>query len=80
MKKLNGRVITPAFKEIKGNQIRMIGTFAKQARGMMSRYIIENRITSPENLKSFCTSGYEFREDLSKNGTWVFTRQQPTPQ
>jgi len=78
-KKLIGKAITPAFKEIKGNQTRMIGTFAKQARGMMARYIIQKRLTKPEDLKSFDSGGYAFREDLTEGDTWVFTRDQPPP-
>ena len=78
-KKLAGRSITAAFKEIKGNQTRMIGTFAKQARGMMARFIIQNRLTDPESLKSFNSGGYEFRDDLTEGDTWVFTRDQPPP-
>ena len=78
-KNLIGKTITAAFKEIKGNQTRMIGTFAKQARGMMARYIIQNRLTEPEELKSFNSGGYEFRADLTEGDTWVFTRDQPPP-
>ena len=77
--KLIGKTITAAFKEIKGNQTRMIGAFAKQARGMMARYIIQNRLTAAEDLKSFNSGGYEFRPDLTEGDTWVFTRDQPPP-
>jgi len=78
-KALNGRVVTPAFKEIKGDKVRMLGMFAKRARGMMARYIIENRLTTVEDIKSFDSGGYEFRPDLTAGDTWVFTRIQPPP-
>ena len=52
-KKLNGHLITPAFKEIKDGETRMIGMFAKQARGSMARYIIKNRVKTAEGLKKF---------------------------
>ncbi len=78
-KDLSARVITPAFKEIKNGEIRMLGMFAKQARGMMARFMIAKRLTTPEDLKSFDSGGYEFRPDLSEGDKWVFTRDQPAP-
>lgn len=78
-KLLNGPVITPVFKEIKDGQSRMIGMFAKQARGAMARHMITNRIKTPEGLKAFDTGGYEYRDDLSDGQQWVFTRPQPAP-
>ena len=76
-KNINGKIITCQFKEIKDGQTRMIGVFAKKARGMMTRYIIQNRVETPEGLKGFNAEGYEFREDLSNDTTYVFTRPQP---
>jgi len=78
-KKLDGPVITPVFKEIKDGQSRVIGMFAKQARGAMARHMITNRIETPEGLKSFDWGGYEYRDDLSDDKSWVFTRNQPPP-
>ena len=78
-KLLNGPVITPKFKEIKDGQSRMIGMFAKQARGSMARFMITNRVDNPEGLKAFDTNGYEYRDDLSDETSWVFTRPQPAP-
>jgi len=78
-KDLSARVITPAFKEIKGGETRMLGMFAKQARGMMARYMIAQRATKADDLKSFNSGGYEFRADLSEADNWVFTRDQPAP-
>lgn len=52
----------------------MIGIFAKKARGLMSRYIIKNRIDKPEGLKAFDLEGYAFNEKLSNDSSWVFTR------
>ncbi len=76
-KRLSGPLITPAFKEIKDGEIRMLGMFAKRARGAMARFMIENRIDRPDGLKDFNTDGYEYRADLSDAASWVFTRQQP---
>lgn len=73
-KKLKGRIITPAFKENKGGQYQMVSFFAKKARGLMSRFIIQNRLSDPEDLKAFDVEGYYFNNQLSNNDNWVFTR------
>lgn len=73
-KKLDATIITPSFKEKKGNEYKMVGFFAKKARGMMSRYIIENRITNPEDLKNFDTDGYQYNPKLSSDLEPCFTR------
>jgi cytoplasmic iron level regulating protein YaaA (DUF328/UPF0246 family) len=57
-----------------------VSLFAKTARGLMARYMIDYRIDRPEGLKDFTTEGYSFRFDLSKDGDWVFTRPQPQPE
>lgn len=76
-KALNAKVITPQFKDLKNGQYKMISFFAKKARGVMARFIIDNRITDPEALKSFDESGYYFSEAHSRGDTWVFLRDQP---
>jgi cytoplasmic iron level regulating protein YaaA (DUF328/UPF0246 family) len=73
-KGLNADVITPQFKDLKNGQYKMISFFAKKARGVMARYIIDNRITDPEALKAFNGSGYYFSEAHSKGPQWVFLR------
>ena len=73
-KGIKGRVITPQFKEHKNGEYKMIGVYAKKARGLMSRYILLNRIEDPEQIKAFDYGGYAWNADLSKGNTWVFTR------
>lgn len=73
-KKLKARIITPTFKEHKDGQYQMVSFFAKRARGLMSRFIIRNQITDPEELKAFDSEGYYFNNQLSKGDNWVFTR------
>lgn len=73
-KLIEGPVITPVFKEIKGNTAKVIGFSAKRARGMMSRFMIKNRVEAPEDLKSFDMDGYVYRDDLTQGNDWVFTR------
>jgi hypothetical protein len=74
VKKMKARIITPAFKEHKEGQYQMISFYAKRARGLMSRFIIQNQITDPEELKAFDLEGYYFNNQLSKADSWVFTR------
>lgn len=73
-KQINGDVITPSFKEYKNGDYKMIGIYAKKARGLMSRYIIQNRIKDPEDIKSFDIDGYQFNKKLSRELNPVFTR------
>lgn len=76
-KSLKAPVITPVFKEVNQGQARVLGMFAKQARGMMARYIITNRVETADGLKSFTEGGYRFQPERSDDKTWVFTRKQP---
>jgi len=76
---LNGPVITPVFKEVKDRTAKVLGLFAKRARGSMARYIIKNRLQSPDGLKSFNEGGYVFQPAMSDDKSWVFTRPQPKP-
>jgi len=73
-KQVNGRIITPQFKEKKNGQYKMIGIFAKKARGLLSRYILLNRLSDPEDIKSFDIEDYGFNAGLSSGDNWVFTR------
>lgn len=72
--KLNADIITPVFKDWKGGKYKIISFYAKKARGLMSRYIIENRIDDPERLKDFDYAGYAFQPAMSSAREWVFTR------
>lgn len=74
-KKLNARVITPVFKDQKNGQYKMISFYAKKARGLMSRYIIDNKLTDPEAIKGFDYEGYYFSAAESNGGEWVFLRE-----
>ena len=62
------------FKEYKEDSYKIVGFFAKQARGMMSNFAIKNRISDPEQLKTFNESGYEFSEKLSSENNWIYVR------
>lgn len=67
-------VITPVFKDYKNGKLKMISFFAKRARGLMVRYIIDNNIETAEDLKGFNYDGYAFDSNLSSENELVFTR------
>ncbi len=76
-KALQARIITPQFLDRKGEQYKIVSFWAKKARGMMSAYIIRNRLTQPEQLKQFDVAGYAFNAERSTGDQWVFTRDEP---
>jgi len=73
-KLIKADIITPVFKEDKGNEYKVVTVYAKTARGLMSRFIIQNRIEDPEEIKAFDTDGYLFNRDLSTEKEWFFIR------
>ncbi|MCS5591299.1 MAG: peroxide stress protein YaaA [Gammaproteobacteria bacterium] len=73
-KTLKATILNIAFKEKKSDTYKIIGIFAKRARGLMVNYIIRNRLNEPEALKSFADEGYQFSSKFSDDSTWVFTR------
>lgn len=74
VKQLDATIITPIFKDWKNGQYKMISFYAKKARGLMSRFIIDKQIDQPEALKKFDYEGYRFNADMSKGNDWVFIR------
>ncbi len=73
-KELDGELFTPIFKDFKNGKYKIISFYAKKARGMMCRYIIENQIDDVELLKDFDLGGYEYNESMSSSKDWVFIR------
>lgn len=73
-KSLDASVVTPVFQEMRQGKPRVMGWYAKRARGMMMRYAAEHGITDAEDLKSFDLGGYAFHAASSKDDVWVFRR------
>ena len=73
---LNLRVVTPVFMEEKPDGPKIVSFFAKQARGAMARFIVQNRLTDPDSLTDFDTGGYRHRPDLSEPDKPAFVRPQ----
>jgi cytoplasmic iron level regulating protein YaaA (DUF328/UPF0246 family) len=76
-KQLKGRLLNINFKETRDGKTRVVAIFAKRARGMMTDYILRNRIEKPEDIKKFRQGGYRFRKELSDDKQWTFERPQP---
>jgi hypothetical protein len=74
MQALNLRVITPQFLEDKNGTPKIVSFFAKRARGAMARYIVQNRLSDPEDLRGFDLGGYAYRADLSEADRPLFVR------
>ena len=74
--KIKAQIITPAFKDFKNGEYKMIGFYAKKARGLMTRYIIDHELTQVEAIKGFDSEGYQFNLAMSEGNNWVFTRRQ----
>ena len=73
-KDITARIVTPVFMDKKGDKYKIISFYAKKARGLMSRYIIQNRITDVDKIKQFDTDGYKYNAALSEQDQFVFVR------
>ena len=76
-KLLDVEVITPQFRDLKNGQYKMISFFAKKARGVMARYIIQKGLNEPAGLKRFKGDGYYYSKEHSEGNNWVFLRDAP---
>ena len=71
---INAEIIVPVFKDYKNGKYKIITFYAKKARGLMSAYIIKNRLKNPEDIKAFNVDGYKFCKAASNATNWVFQR------
>lgn len=73
---LNAKVVQPIFQDYKNNTYKIISFYAKKARGLMARYIVDHEVSNAEALKNFDVAGYRFSPDSSTDDKWVFRRQE----
>jgi len=73
-KDISARIVTPVFMDKKDDKYKIISFYAKKARGLMSRYIIQNRITKIEQINQFDSDGYVYNAALSELDAPVFLR------
>ena len=71
---LDGKVVSPVFKDYKNGKYKIISFFAKKARGLMTRYVVENQIDSPKNISCFNYDGYKYSKQESTDQNPVFLR------
>jgi len=73
-KKINGKIINVIFKEKKGSDYKIVGIFAKKARGLMTDFIIKNKITTVKEVKKFNVENYKFMQEFSDENNFHFYR------
>lgn len=73
-KKVEARIITPVFKDLKNGAYKIVSFYAKKARGLMLRYAADQQLREVEQLKGFNYAGYRYNDALSEGDTWVYTR------
>ena len=71
---IDGRIVTINFKEWRRDAYGFVSFSAKKARGLMARYMIDQRAERADDLKAFDVEGYAFNEELSSRDEWIFTR------
>ena len=69
-------VITPKFLEVKNGEHKLISFYAKKARGLMARFIVNNKIIKPEDVKEFDFEGYKYEKSEDDGKTLIFYREQ----
>lgn len=74
LKKLDAVMVKPVFLDEKNGKYKVISFYAKKARGLMSRFIIQNKLTKTEQLADFNLEGYQFDESQSQGNELIFTR------
>ncbi|MFT6864558.1 MAG: cytoplasmic iron level regulating protein YaaA (DUF328/UPF0246 family) [Akkermansiaceae bacterium] len=75
-KELDGKLLTPVFKDEKNGTYKIISFYAKKARGMMADFIVRKGVTDPTELRKFKTAGYRFSKKDSDDATLVFLRKE----
>jgi cytoplasmic iron level regulating protein YaaA (DUF328/UPF0246 family) len=76
-KVLTARIITPVFMEARDGTARIVSFYAKKARGMMARFVVQERVDRPEGVRDFNLGGYAFQPAESEGNRMVFTRSYP---
>ena len=71
---LKANIITPVFKDYKNGKYKIISFYAKKARGLMSAYIVKNKLQEPSQIKEFNVDGYNFEPQGSTENEWLFLR------
>ena len=74
LNKFEGKILSVVFKEYRNDELKFISFNAKKARGLMTQFIMKNKIDSNKDIKDFDYDNYHFDSKLSDESTFVFTR------
>ncbi|MDF1760534.1 MAG: peroxide stress protein YaaA [Coxiellaceae bacterium] len=74
-KQLSIPIITAQFKQQRGNEFKMIGIYAKRARGLMTRFVAKHQLSKTEDIKRFDLENYRLNKEISTDTNWIFCRQ-----
>ncbi len=75
--RIDARIITPTFRDLKNGRYKFVSFFAKKARGLMTSYIVKHRVATLKALQAFDWHGYRFSKEQSRGDDWVFLRDKP---
>ena len=75
--RIDARIVTPTFRDLKNGRYKFLSFFAKKARGAMTSYIVRNRVSTLKALRAFDWQGYRFSKEQSRADEWVFLRDRP---
>ena len=75
--RIDARIVTPTFRDLKNGRYKFLSFFAKKARGLMTSHIVKNRVSTLKALRAFDWQGYRFSKDQSRADEWVFLRDRP---
>ena len=73
-KVLSQPIVSPVFQDEKDGKMKIISFYAKRARGLMTRFVLENQIDNPGELKAFRVEGYRYNAQVSTLERPVFQR------
>ncbi len=75
--RIDARIVTPSFLDLKNGRYKFLSFFAKRARGLMTSYIVQSRVSTLKALRAFDGDGYRFSKERSRKDEWVFLRDRP---
>ena len=76
-KSIDARIITPVFKDLHNGQYKFLSYYGKRARGLMARYLVQQKVETVKAIKAFAVDGYRYSEAESGDDTPVFLRNTP---
>ena len=76
-KSIDARIITPMFKDLHNGQYKFLSYYGKRARGLMARYLVQQKVETVKAIKAFAVDGYRYSEAESGDDTPVFLRNTP---